>query len=120
MNEDDVNEHKTRPRSAGSRGESSPLIEAPRGTQNQNDVTNDLENTEMASNGGADITVPGISENERNEENSSPRGGKYNLRPNPTSLMNTDTSQICKLKSRKSLGLIRSFYWDYSDCELFI
>ena len=94
MNEDDVNEHKTRQRSADSRTESSPLNETPRGAQNQNDVTKDLENTEMASNGGADFTVPGISENERNEENSSPRGGKYNLRPNPppTSLMNTDTS----------------------------
>ena len=34
MYEDDVNEHKTRPRSAGSRGESSPLTETPRGTQN--------------------------------------------------------------------------------------
>ena len=65
MNEEYVNEHKTRPRSAGSRGESSPLNETPRGTQNQNDVTNDLENTEMASNGGADNTVPGISENEK-------------------------------------------------------
>ena len=84
MNEDDVNEHKTRPRSAGSRGESSPLNETPRGTQNQNDVTNDLENTEMASNGGADITVPGISENEKMNKNPSPRGGKYDLRPNPT------------------------------------
>ena len=83
MNEDDVNEHKTRPRSAGSRGESSPLNETPRGTQNQNDVTNDLENTEMASNGGADITVPGISENEKMNKNHSPRGGKYDLRPNP-------------------------------------
>ena len=75
MNEDDVNKHKTRPRPAGSQGESSPLNEAPRGTQNRNDVTNDLENTVMASNGGADITVLGMSENERNEENSSPRGG---------------------------------------------
>ena len=52
-------------------------------TEDENDVTNDLESTEIASNGGADITVPGISETERNEENSSPRGGKYNLRPNP-------------------------------------
>ena len=84
MNEDDVNEHKTRPRSAGSRIESSPLNETPRGTENQNDVTNDLESTVIASNGGADLTVPGKLENERIEENSSPRGGKNNLRPNPT------------------------------------
>ena len=34
-----------------------------------------------------DITVPGISENdgdEKKSENTSPREGKYNLRPNPT------------------------------------
>ena len=41
------------------------------------------------SNAGGDITVPGISENDKNDanenkENASPRGGKYNLRPNPT------------------------------------
>ena len=51
--------------------------------EDENDVTNDLESTEIASNRGADITVPRISENERNEENSCPRGGKYNLRPKP-------------------------------------
>ena len=50
--------------------------------EDENDVTNDLESTEIAPNRGAGITVPGISENERNQENSSPRGGKYNLRPN--------------------------------------
>ena len=42
------------------------------------------EMTIIASNGGADITVPGISENEKLEENSSPRGGKHHLRANPT------------------------------------
>ena len=52
-------------------------------TEDENDVTNDLESTEIASNRGADITVPRISENEKNEKNFSPRGGKYNLRPNP-------------------------------------
>ena len=51
--------------------------------EDENDVTNNLESTEIASNRGADIIVPGILENERNEENPSPRGGKYNLRPNP-------------------------------------
>ena len=97
MNEDDVNENEIRPRPANSRDASSPLNELPRGTENENDVTNDLESTEIASSGGADITVPGISENERHEENSSPRGWKYNLRPNPTptSLMKTDTRQTC-------------------------
>ena len=82
-NKNDVTEIEIRPRAAGSRGESSPLNETPRGTENQNDVTNDLESTEFASNGGADITVPGISENEKSEENFSPRGGKDDLRLNP-------------------------------------
>ena len=82
-NENDVTENEIRPRSVSSRRESSPLNETPRGTEIQNDVTNDLESTEIASNRGADITVPGISENEKSEEKSSPRRGKYNLRPNP-------------------------------------
>ena len=83
MNDNDVNENEVRPRSASNRDASSPLSESPSGSKNENDVTNDLENEEIASKGGVDITVPGISENERNEENPSPRGGKYNLRPNP-------------------------------------
>ena len=72
-----------RPRPATNRDVKSPLNEPPSGTEKENDVTNDLDNTEIASNGGADITVPGISENEKTGEKSSPRGGKYNLRPNP-------------------------------------
>ena len=84
MNDNDVNTNEVRPRSASNRDASSPLSETPRGTENQNDVTNDLENAEIASERGVDITVPGISEKGKNEENSSPRGGKYNLRPNPT------------------------------------
>ena len=82
-NKSDANENKIGPRSATSRTTSSPLNETPCGTENQNDVTNDLENAEIASKGGADITVPGISENENSEESLSPRGGKYNLRHNP-------------------------------------
>ena len=35
------------------------------------------------SNRGADITVLGITEKENSEENFSPRGGRYNLRPIP-------------------------------------
>ena len=76
MNEDDVNENEIRTQPDNSRGLSSPLNEPTNGTQNEKDVTNDLENTEIASNGGADITVPGILENEKNEETSSLRGGK--------------------------------------------
>ena len=43
--------------------------------------------------------MPEVLESENDDmivENESPRGGKYNLRPNPTPtlLMNTDTSQI--------------------------
>ena len=33
--------------------------------------------------GGDDIIVPEISENDARNESLSPRGGKYNLRPNP-------------------------------------
>ena len=83
MNDNDVKENEVQPRSANNRDASSPPSESPSGTENENDVTNDLESAKIASKGGVDITVPGISENERNEENLSPRGGKYNLRPNP-------------------------------------
>ena len=82
--ESDANQNKIKPRSATSRDVPSSINESPMGTENENDVTNDLESTEIASNGGADFTVPGITENGKNEETSSPRGGKYNLRPNPT------------------------------------
>ena len=34
-------------------------------------------------NKGDDIIVPEISENDARNESLSPRGGKYNLRPNP-------------------------------------
>ena len=83
MNDNDVKENEIQPRSANNRDASSPPSESPSGTENENDVTNDLESEKIASKGGVDITVPGISENERNEENPSPRGVKYNLRPNP-------------------------------------
>ena len=83
-NESDVTENQTKPRSASSRDATSLPDEPPNRTVNENDVTNDLESTEIASFGGADITVPRISENEKNEENLSPREGKNNIRPNPT------------------------------------
>ena len=65
----DVTEDEIRTQPATSRDTSSPLSETSRGTGNQNDVTNDLENAEIASKGGVDITVPGISENGKDEEN---------------------------------------------------
>ena len=89
-NESDVNEDERKPRPANSRDATSPLNESHSETENENDVTNELENTEIASNGGADITVPGISENEKNEENSSPRGGKYILQPNPNPIFSDE------------------------------
>ena len=64
--ESDANENKIRPRPATSRDVPSSLNESPMRTEDENDVTNDLESTEIASKGGADITVPGISENEKN------------------------------------------------------
>ena len=79
----DVTEDEISPRENNSSDEPSPQNETPNGTENENDVTNDLKDTENVSNTGADITVPGISENGYSNENSSPRGGKYNLRPNP-------------------------------------
>ena len=69
-NTNDVNENEIRPRPASSRDASSPPHELTAGTENENDVTNDLETAEIASKGGVDITVPGISENGKNEENS--------------------------------------------------
>ena len=68
-NESDVAENVTRPRPASSRDLSFPHNELPCGTENENDVTDDLESREIASNGGADITVPGIPNNEKSEEN---------------------------------------------------
>ena len=81
-NEDDVNENETRTQSRNSRDVSPPWDDTTNGTQNENDVTNDLQDAGNVSNRGADSTVPGISENENSEENSSPRGRRYNLRPN--------------------------------------
>ena len=83
-NEDDVNENEIRTQSRNNRDVSSPLDETTNGTQNENDVTNELQNAENFSNRGAEITVPGISETENFEKHASPRGGNYNLRPNPS------------------------------------
>ena len=58
----------------------------PSSEKNVNHVTNELEGEKNSLNEGDDITMPGISNgrtNEKTDENSSPRGGKYNLRPNP-------------------------------------
>ena len=45
------------------------------------------ENSEFSTSGGSDTTVPDALNEEADDcvvENKSPRGGKYNLRPNPT------------------------------------
>ena len=47
-----------------------------RNLTNENDAHN-------SPNRGDDIMVPEISENDARNESLSPRGGKYNLRPNP-------------------------------------
>ena len=58
----------------------------PNSENNDNDGLNENEEDTNVSNRGGDITVPGKSEDEKANENSdehaSPRGGKYNLRPN--------------------------------------
>ena len=75
-----------RPRTATSRNSHNGGNTPPSSEKNVNDVTNELEGEKNSLNEGDDITVPGISNektNEKTDENSSPRGGKYNLRPNP-------------------------------------
>ena len=75
-----------RPRTATSRNSHNGGYTPPSSEKNVNDVTNELESEKNSLNEGDDITVPGISNektNEKTDENSSPRGGKYNLRPNP-------------------------------------
>ena len=93
--EHDVNENAARdeqsnetgrPRTATSRNNHNGGNTPPSSEKNVNDVTNELEGEKNSLNEGDDITVPGISNekaNEKTDENSSPRGGKYNLRPNP-------------------------------------
>ena len=83
-NEDDVNQNETRTQSHNSLNVTSPWDDKTNGSQSENDVTNDLQDAGNVSNRGADFTVPGILEKESFEENVSPRGGKYNLRPNST------------------------------------
>ena len=82
-NDNDVSETeiKLKPASSPSSCDAASTInESPSGNQKENDVTNELNDDENVSKRGADITVPGISEN--SEVNSSQRGGKYS--PNPT------------------------------------
>ena len=64
-NENDVSDNEIRPRPASSCDASSPLNESPSGTENENDVTNELNGDENVPKRGADITVPGISEIEK-------------------------------------------------------
>ena len=52
---------------------------------NENDALN-------SPNKGDDIIVPEISQNDARNESLSPRGGKYNLRPNP----NPNSSEDCR------------------------
>ena len=90
--ENDVNEHaaKDEQRSEIKR----PSTATSRYNQNTVDTPTDSLNEKTDSTGnspnrGEDNSVPGISDNVDNAENeneneaSSPRGGKYNLRPNP-------------------------------------
>ena len=93
--EHDVNENAARdeqssetgrPRTATSRNSHNGGNTPPSSEKNVNDVTNELEGEKNSLKEGDDITVPGISNgktNEKIDENSSPRGGKYNLGPNP-------------------------------------
>ena len=84
MNKGDVTENEIRPRPASSRDVTCPLNKPPSAAQFENDVTSESNDEELVYKGGADITVPGVSEKVNCEDISSPRGGKFNLRPNPT------------------------------------
>ena len=47
----------------------------------------EMPNSDFSNSSGRDTSVPDLLEREHDEkvvENESPRGGKYNLRPNPT------------------------------------
>ena len=79
---DEQSSETGRPRTATSRNSHNGGNTPPSSEKNVNDVTNELEDEENLLIEGYDITVLGIS-NEKTDENSSPRGGKYNLRPNP-------------------------------------
>ena len=63
-NENDVTENEIHPRPANSHDAASPLNEPPN-LAKRNDVTNESNDAENDSKGGADITVPGISENKK-------------------------------------------------------
>ena len=87
---DEQSSETERPRTATSRNSHNGGNTPPSSEKNANDVTIELEGAENSLNEGDDITVPGISNekinektNEKTDENSSPRVGKYNLRPNP-------------------------------------
>ena len=68
------NQEKSLPNTAGRPENDENFSE--RNLTNEND-------TQDSPNRGDDIIVPEISENDARNESLSPRGGKYNLRPNP-------------------------------------
>ena len=97
-NENEDSEDEIKPRPADSRNVTTLLIEPPNLAENENDVTNELNDAEIDSNRGADITVPGISENGNSEEICWLEEGKttFDLSQHPTLLKNSGASQTCK------------------------
>ena len=88
--DDDVNDNTANDKR--NRENERPSTATSRDNQTYGDTPTELHNeiddsAKRSPNRGEDDPVPGISDDERNEKiegNSSPRGGKYNLRPNPT------------------------------------
>ena len=74
MSENDVTENEIQPTPANNHDATSPPNKSTSRTEKEYNVTNELDDAEIVPNGGADITVPGISENEEIDENTSPRG----------------------------------------------
>ena len=70
--------------------------------------------TQNSPNKGDDIIVPEISENDAKNESLSPRGAKYNLRPNPNPNYSEDFRYYELNSSRKWGSFLLSFFWFFA------
>ena len=74
MSENDNTENEIQSTPANNRDAASPPNKTTSRAEKEHNVTNELDDAEIVPNGGANITVPGISEIEEIDENTSPRG----------------------------------------------
>ena len=106
-NENEGRENEMRLKPASSRDLLSPLNEPSNDAGNENHVTKEKKDLENVSNGGADVTVPGLSENENSENHSSPRGWKNILRANRTH----NFTEEYRYWSDKKIKVPRGSFW---------